>query len=102
MQPATIVAFHARSGVAALNVVTAALAPEVPVRFARTKDEMAAALLEAPRAIAAWSFYTPDFGRTVDDLAWVRARTSGRDVLHVAGGVHATAEPRATLRAGFD
>ncbi|MFL5310431.1 MAG: TIGR04013 family B12-binding domain/radical SAM domain-containing protein [Myxococcales bacterium] len=103
-----IVAHHTRSGLAALNVVTAALQTDpltdgVEVRFARDRAALAAQLVSVAAAggipVAAWSFYSPDFLASVEDLAWVRSRAAG---LHVAGGVHATAEPLATLRAGFD
>lgn len=105
------VAHHARSGIAALNVVSAALDADArtagtEVRFARSRDEMARAIGEVcaagQRALGGWSFYSTDFGGTAADLAWVRERTAGLDVVHVAGGVHATAEPLETLRAGFD
>lgn len=103
-----IVAHHTRSGLAALNVVTAALQtdPEtsgVEVRFARDRSALARELRGAADSgaapVAFWSFYSPDFVASREDLAWVRARSPG---LHVAGGVHASAEPLATLRAGFD
>jgi B12-binding domain/radical SAM domain protein len=103
-----IVAHHTRSGLAALNVVTAALQTDpltdaVEVRFARDRAALAAELASVAAAggvpVAAWSFYSPDFLASAADLAWVRARAPG---LHVAGGVHATAEPLATLRKGFD
>jgi len=103
-----IVAHHSRSGLAALNVVTAALQTDpltdaVEVRFARDRAALAADLASVAATggipVAAWSFYSPDFLASAADLAWVRARAPG---LHVAGGVHATAEPLATLRAGFD
>ena len=103
-----LVAHHARSGLAALNVVTAALQTDartdgVEVRFARDRAELARELRSAAAAgavpVAAWSFYSPDFAASAEDLAWVRARTAA---LHIAGGVHATAEPLPTLRAGFD
>jgi len=103
-----IVAHHTRSGLAALNVVTAALQTDaltdaVEVRFARDRAALAAELVsgagEGGTPVAAWSFYSPDFLASAGDLAWVRARAPG---LHVAGGVHATAEPLATLGAGFD
>jgi B12-binding domain/radical SAM domain protein len=101
-----IVAMHARSGMVALNVVTAALDPRVDVRFVRDVDgmvrELRAIVSEGRRALGAWSFYSPDFAAAARDLARVKAETAGLDVLHVAGGVHATAEPLATLRAGFD
>jgi B12-binding domain/radical SAM domain protein len=103
-----VVAHHTRSGIAALNVVTAALQADartdpVEVRFGRNRDELVRELLDVQKQgaapVAFWSFYSPDFLDTAEDLAWVRARAPG---LHVAGGVHATAEPLATLRAGFD
>lgn len=53
------------------------------------------------RPLVLWSFYSPDFAETAKELAAVREAT-GDAALHIAGGVHATAEPLATLRAGFD
>lgn len=101
-----VVAMHARSGMVALNVVTAALGDDADVRFARDVEAMAselrAVVASGKRAIGAWSFYSPDFAKAARDLAAVKSATSSIDVLHVAGGVHATAEPLATLRAGFD
>jgi B12-binding domain/radical SAM domain protein len=98
-----IVAMHARSGLVGLNVVTAALDADprtanLEVTFARTTSEMINALREGAD-LALWSFYSPDFETVANDLRIVK--DSGR-ALHVAGGVHATAEPLATLRAGFD
>jgi B12 binding domain len=109
--PPVFLAYHARSGVVALNVVAAAIgaAPAtagVPVRFLKRPDDLAAAVREVAAAgglpLVGWSFYSPDFPAAAADLARVRAATSGLPALHVAGGVHATAEPGATLRAGFD
>jgi B12-binding domain/radical SAM domain protein len=101
-----LVAMHARSGMVALNIVTAALGDHADVRFVRDvdalADELRAVVASGKRAVGAWSFYSPDFAKTVRDLARVKEKTAGLDVLHVAGGVHATAEPLATLRAGFD
>lgn len=106
MSRAAVVAFHARSGMVALNIVTAALGDDADVRFVRDVDAMAEELrlvaASGKHAIGAWSFYSPDFAKTVRDLERVKEKTTGLDVLHVAGGVHATAEPLATLRAGFD
>jgi B12-binding domain/radical SAM domain protein len=107
-----IVAMHARSGMVGLNVVTAALDADprtsnLDVRFVQSVPSMIAELgqIEATggQAIALWSFYSPDFAQAAEDLAAVQrsSPTMGR-VLHIAGGVHATAEPLATLRAGFD
>jgi len=103
-----VVAHHTRSGLAALNVVTAALqtdaaTADVEVRFARDREELARELRSAAESggvpVGAWSFYSPDFRTSAEDLSWVRGRAPG---LHVAGGVHASAVPLATLRAGFD
>ena len=101
----TVVAHAARSGIAALNVVTAALDTDPRTRdarvvFAKTRGELAAAIGAADQPVVAHSFYSMDFARSVDDLAWLR--THARPALHVAGGVHATAEAAATARAGFD
>jgi B12-binding domain/radical SAM domain protein len=102
-----VVAMHARSGTVALNVVTAALDADprtegLDVRFVKDVPSMTSTLaqLTGP-TLALWSFYSPDFEAAAADLASVKA-ASGGAALHVAGGVHATAEPLATLRAGFD
>lgn len=95
----TVIAHAARSGIAALNVVTAALPDGVEVVFAKTVAEVTAAIAAAtPPVVVAHSFYSTDFSRAAADL--VQLPRAG--VLHVAGGVHATAEPEATLAAGFD
>ena len=52
-----------------------------------------------------WSFYSPDAGAMAAELAAVRAAApgpAGSLVLHVAGGVHATAEPQHVLDYGWD
>jgi radical SAM superfamily enzyme YgiQ (UPF0313 family) len=108
MRP-VVVAYHVRSGIAALNVVTAALEADprtagLDVVFVRSPDAMAAACAaararDAP-VVCAWSFYSPDHARMTADLATARAR--GADGLHVAGGVHATAVAAGTLAAGWD
>lgn len=101
-----VVAMHTRSGLTALNVVTAALDTDprtegADVVFAKSAADMIRAIEGAEGSVVgAWSFYSPDFGAVSEDLARVRAATSR--ALHVAGGVHASAEPRATLDAGFD
>ncbi|MFT3769530.1 MAG: TIGR04013 family B12-binding domain/radical SAM domain-containing protein [Minicystis sp.] len=102
---------HARTGMVALNVITAALGADprtamVPIRFAKTREEVAALIDEAAyggmRPVVGWSFYSTDFPGAAEAVVWVKDHTRDRDVLHIAGGVHATAEPLATLRAGFD
>ena len=98
------VVHHARSGIAALNVITAAVQDRVRVVFAGDRAQMVRELREAlargERPFAGWSFYSPDFAASAEDLRAVKAEVSG--ATHVAGGVHASAEPLQTLRAGFD
>ncbi|MDX2092894.1 MAG: TIGR04013 family B12-binding domain/radical SAM domain-containing protein [Kofleriaceae bacterium] len=102
----TVVAHSVRSGIAALNVVTAALdtdprTRDVELVFARGREELCAAIASARgTAIVAWSFYSVDAVRAAEELAWLRGNAGL--ALHVAGGVHATAETAATLVAGFD
>lgn len=101
----TVIAHAARSGIAALNVVTAALdtdprTRDIEVVFAKSRGELAAAIAAAITPIVAHSFYSTDARRTAEDLAWLRAHAG--PALHVAGGVHATAEAAATLAMGFD
>src|SRR5689334_9705084 len=111
LPPPVFVAHHTRTGIAALNVVTAALGTDprtmgVEVHFAKNRDEVVrVAIAEAgrgARVVIGWSFYSTDFAASAGDLAWVKARTEALGVVHLAGGVHATAEPEETLRAGFD
>ncbi|MBL8804656.1 MAG: TIGR04013 family B12-binding domain/radical SAM domain-containing protein [Planctomycetes bacterium] len=94
----------------AFNVLAGALRgvatqDELRLEFARTPRSLATTLEQAlergDRTVVAWSFYSPSFAECADELADLRALfPSGWTAL--AGGVHATAEPLATLRAGFD
>lgn len=107
-----LVAAHVRTGVVALNVLTAALrhdprTADLPIDFARSPDALIdhvrARCAEGRSVIVAWSFYSTDLDPALADLARVRAATADlAGVTHLAGGVHATAEPRSTLDAGFD
>lgn len=106
---ARVVAYAVRSGIVGLNVVTGALTADpataaAPVAFVRNPDDLARAVAaDGAPVIVAWSFYSTDFVRMRDDLARARAAIGDRPgVVHVAGGVHATAEPAATLAAGWD
>jgi B12-binding domain/radical SAM domain protein len=96
---------------AALNVVSAALDADTrtvntPVHFAKDVASLCAAIENVRArnviAVVAWSFYSTDFTAAEHDLAVVRSRCASDGVVHIAGGVHATAETRDTLRAGFD
>ncbi|MFL5354851.1 TIGR04013 family B12-binding domain/radical SAM domain-containing protein [Archangium sp.] len=83
-----------------------AVGQDVALRFPRDKESLLAAvrecLDEGYRVVVAWSFYSASFPGAAEELVWLRERLEGREVLCIAGGVHATAETEQTLRAGFD
>jgi hypothetical protein len=74
------------------------------VAFAETPEatitEIEAGLNRAERVLVLWSFYSPDAKALAAELATIKA--AAPVALHVAGGVHATAEPVQTLDAGWD
>jgi B12-binding domain/radical SAM domain protein len=76
------------------------------VRFGTDPATTAAGIREgiasgAP-VLVLWSFYSPDAEALAAELAAIRAEVDSPAVIHVAGGVHATAEPVQTLDAGWD
>jgi radical SAM superfamily enzyme YgiQ (UPF0313 family) len=74
------------------------------VRFGETVEETARHIREAGdvRTLVLWSFYSPDAAALAEELERIRALADGPNVTHLAGGVHATAEPVQTLDAGWD
>ncbi|GIJ47027.1 B12-binding domain-containing radical SAM protein [Virgisporangium aliadipatigenens] len=74
------------------------------VVFAESASSATAAVREAlPRArrvLVLWSFYSPDAAALAEEVNAIKAAAPG--ALHVAGGVHASAEPVQTLDAGWD
>jgi B12-binding domain/radical SAM domain protein len=108
----TVVWAYRRTGKFAFHVLTGALSTDArtkdtPVVFANGVDAVVAAIRSAlpgpdARVLVGWSFYSPDARAMAAELRAVRARIDDARVLHVAGGVHATAEPAATLDAGWD
>ena len=60
------------------------------------------ALIQQRRILVCWSFYSPNFKEIVSELSVIRKDIWNPNVIHLAGGVHATAEPGQTLAAGFD
>jgi radical SAM superfamily enzyme YgiQ (UPF0313 family) len=78
---------------------------ETATRYQVQFAESAPATIQAIRAASAttlvlWSFYSPDAAALAEELAVIKAAAPG--AIHVAGGVHATAEPVQTLDAGWD
>lgn len=95
-------------GVHALMAALETAGTEHGLRLGTTVEETAAriAASEADRVLVLWSFYSPDADAMAAELAAVRAavRAAGDrpGVLHIAGGVHATAEPQQVIDAGWD
>jgi B12-binding domain/radical SAM domain protein len=111
----TIVFAYRRTNTYGPHVVLGALEVLPPpgpvdVKFAIGVPALVAAVRDAvagsPAVLVAWSFYSPDFPRSTKELAAVRAATADAgpevDIVHLAGGPHASAEPLATLTAGWD
>jgi B12-binding domain/radical SAM domain protein len=102
-----------RTNTYGLNVVLGALDAAGPghgwsARVVETDAALAGAVGEALRAadrvLVCWSFYSPDVATVADELREIRATVPDPDhrITHLAGGVHAMAEPAATLGLGFD
>ncbi len=76
------------------------------VRFGETPEATAAHIRDAApsatRVLVLWSFYSPDADALARELADIRSQADAPNVAHLAGGVHATAEPVQTLDAGWD
>jgi B12-binding domain/radical SAM domain protein len=108
---ATLVLHDRRTSRFAGNVLLGAVEADprtsaLPAVVARSPEAVAAAaraaLAEGRRPVVAWSFYSASFAAVTAELARVREAAPDARVLHVAGGVHASAAPEETLRAGFE
>lgn len=108
----TVVWAYRRTGKFAFHVLTGALSSDartaaVPIVFANGVEATVTAIgaaLQQPgaRVLVGWSFYSPDAAAMTAELAAVKTRVVDPRVQHICGGVHATAEPAATLQAGWD
>lgn len=106
-----VILLYKASGRYALNILAGALGVDertklLPIAFVRSIDalqeELAASAAEYDQLLVCWSFYSPDFTRVKQEIAALRKVVVDPCVVHIAGGVHASAEPEQTLRAGFD
>lgn len=108
MADVTLVLHYRRTATAGLNVLLGAIEQELrepdwlEIVAVHRPDELDAAVTAAATAqvVVAWSFYSPEVLDVAAELA--AARRAAPWVIHLAGGVHATAEPEATLDLGFD
>ena len=111
MQPLSVIWAYRRTGKFAFHVLTGALESdprcrELPIEFANGTAAVVAAakhaLARGHKVLVGWSFYSPDFAQLAEELQEVLKAIRDERIVHIAGGVHATAEPESTLRAGWD
>ncbi|KPJ95133.1 MAG: hypothetical protein AMJ55_04625, partial [Gammaproteobacteria bacterium SG8_15] len=111
VSPVSLVLNYQQTGKYALNVVAGSIMTRRDLRdtsiyFSKNLEELTGHINDAQRqsqtVIVGWSFYSPQFKTISKDLNYIKQQSSYANVLHLAGGVHATAEPLQTLNAGFD
>ncbi|MFG1618432.1 TIGR04013 family B12-binding domain/radical SAM domain-containing protein [Nonomuraea wenchangensis] len=90
-------------GVHALLAALETAEVEHELRLGTTPEETAGHIRDsgADHVLTLWSFYSPDAEAMAAELAVVKELSGGRG-LHIAGGVHATAEPQQVIDAGWD
>ena len=108
--PLNILFYYKKTGKYALNVLAGALdndplTRKYSIQFVTQHDDLIshinAAAQQGVSCLVCWSFYSPQFKQVRRELQHIRQQTGGQ-AIHIAGGVHATAEPLQTLQAGFD
>jgi B12-binding domain/radical SAM domain protein len=107
----SVVLNYQQTGKYALNVIAGSIMTrrelrQLPIYFSKNTDELFAdirrAKVQSTTVVVGWSFYSPQFTDIAKELAAVKNSIADASVIHLAGGVHATAEPLQTLKAGFD
>jgi B12-binding domain/radical SAM domain protein len=112
MATATAYIFHyLPTGTYALNVLLGAIestghSSEVDIHLTKKLEDLLRTIDDVVhqkrRVFVFWSFFSAAFPTAQEQLAVVRGRFNASQVTHIAGGVHASAEPHQTLAAGFD
>jgi B12-binding domain/radical SAM domain protein len=106
-----IVFYYRKTGKYAMNVLAGALdsreqTNNIPLYFPKTHQELIdtckSLQSQSSKILVLWSFYSPDFNKIRRELQGIQKFLHSNAIIHVAGGVHATAEPLQTLKAGFD
>lgn len=107
----SIVFYYRKTGKYAMNVLAGALDSRtstcnIPLYFPKTHqgliDTCKTLQSQVDKVVVLWSFYSPDFNKIRRELQGIKKYLHSDSILHIAGGVHATAEPFQTLTAGFD
>lgn len=108
-KPLGIIFYYKKTGKQALSVVAGALQThsstrQIPLFFPNNHERLVKAiessLADYQQVVVCWSFYSPQFLEIQHEIKQIKILFPG--VLTLAGGVHATAEPLQTLKAGFD
>lgn len=111
MNGVSFIIYYKPTNTYALNALVGAVqsridAPDLDIFFADRTDVLVkvikTALSRHRNAVVAWSFYSPHFLKCVDDLSKIKQQIQNDRIIHLAGGVHTTAETESTLRAGFN
>ncbi|MBX7153051.1 TIGR04013 family B12-binding domain/radical SAM domain-containing protein [bacterium] len=107
----SVIFYYKATNTYALNVLIGAIqekinSQDLEIILANRVDNLIAAILDTRsqghKVLTGWSFYSPHYTKCIADLKFVKQAITDPEVVHLAGGVHATAEPESTLRAGFD
>lgn len=110
MKPLRVIGRDTKTAKNALSVLSGTLRAnartrDLDMRFVGRGEPLVAAIDEARadgmRALVLWSFYSTELGDVLPEIRELAASRTN-DVMHLAGGPHASAEPEATLREGFD
>jgi B12-binding domain/radical SAM domain protein len=106
-----IVFYYRKTGKYAMNVLAGALysreqTHNIPLYFPKKHQDLLETCKtlqsQTDKVVVLWSFYSPDFNKIRRELQGIKKLLHSDSIMHVAGGVHATAEPLQTLKAGFD
>ncbi len=103
--------YYTGIGKYAMNVLAGALMDdprtnEMDISFPNKFDALCTDIEKAQQAkqsiIVNWSFFSAGFAKARRELKYLKQKLDRQNTIHIAGGVHATAEPIQTLKAGFD
>ena len=106
-----IVFYYRKTGKYAMNALAGALSSReptniIPLYFPKTHQDLIDTCKtlhsQAHKILVLWSFYSPDFNKIRREFHGISLHLHSDSILHIAGGVHASAEPLQTLNAGFD
>lgn len=109
--PVAIVFNYQQTGKYAINVLAGSILTkrglrQVPVYFSKSLEtlihDIRTATQQCEKVIVVWSFYSPQYKKIKNALHYVKQNTASENIVHLAGGVHATAEAQQTLQMGFD